>query len=269
MEEKRTKLRFEELPKVNSVRWLSLEDLPGEEWRDVVGFEGLYMVSDYGRVKSLDRVIARKNGCSQTWKGKILKAKKYNSGYLFVHLSSPKLILYRSIHRIVALAFIANPNNFPQINHKDENRINNNKCNLEWCTSQYNNTYGRHYEKYVDSMIRNGHIRKIYQFTLDGKFVAEYNSIKDATEKTGFTNLSAACKGKYSNVGGSLWSTSSEVNKVQYGRTSKRTVCFLDGKGNIVSEYPSMREAARAHNTSHSQISYWCRTKNPFWKLKY
>lgn len=62
MEEKRKKLRFEELPKVNSERWLSLEDLPGEEWRDVVGFEGLYMVSDYGRVKSLDRVIARKNG---------------------------------------------------------------------------------------------------------------------------------------------------------------------------------------------------------------
>lgn len=235
----------------------------------MVGFEGLYMVSDYGRVKSLDRVIKRKNGWSQTWRGKVLKAKKYNSGYLFVHLSSPEKKNEILIHRIVAYAFITNPDSLPQINHKDENRINNIKYNLEWCTSQYNNTYGKHYEKYIDSMIRNGHIRKVYQFTLDGKLVAEFNSIKEATEKTGYTNLSAACKGKYSNVGGFLWSMSPTISKVRYGKTSARIVCFLDEKGNVVSEYSSMREAARAHNTSHNQISYWCRTKNPFWKIKY
>ena len=218
-------------------------------WRPIPGYEGIYWASNFGNIRSVKCV---------------LKPSKHRDGYLHVVLCVKGVRKTYQVHRLVALAFIPNPKKFPQINHKDENRINNIKCNLEWCTSQYNNTYGRHYEKYVDSMIRNGHIRKIYQFTLDGKFVAEYNSIKDATEKTGFTNLSAACKGKYSNVGGFLWSTSSEVDKVQYGRTSKRTVCFLDGKGNIVSEYPSMREAARAQNTSHSQISYWCRTKIHF-----
>lgn len=269
MKYNKRKLSFEELPEVNSERWLSLEDLPGEEWRDVVGYEGFYKVSDYGRVKSLNRVIMRKNGNRQTWRGKIIKIKFHKNGYAFFQASSPSQRIDILVHRAVAKAFIDNPNGFPIINHKDENRQNNCVYNIEWCTSAYNNNYGNHYEKFIASMTKNGYIRKVYQYSLDGCLVATYNSLKEATEKTGITNISAVCFGKHSMAGGYYWSRSETPPKFVYKKTSSRIVCYLDDNGKILCEYPSLRKAAEAHNTNHRVIANWCRGTNPNWIIKY
>lgn len=99
-----------------------------EIWKDIVGFEGEYQVSNKGRVKSFMGKEPR-----------ILKPRKNKKGYLRVSLHAGNDFC---IHRLVAIAFLDNPNNLPEVNHKDENPANNNVENLEWCTHQYNLTYG-------------------------------------------------------------------------------------------------------------------------------
>lgn len=110
-----------------------------EEWKDIKGFEGLYQISSFGRVKSLARIIKR-NYNNYTVKEKILKLGE-SKGYKQVCLCKDKRIYWKQVHRLVAEAFINNPNNYPCINHKDENPSNNSVTNLEWCTYSYNNTY--------------------------------------------------------------------------------------------------------------------------------
>ena len=98
-----------------------------EEWRDIKGYEGLYQVSNLGRVRS---------------ERKILKGTPDKDGYLRVALCKNGTRKYFGIHRLVATAFIYNTNNYPCVNHKDENKTNNRAKNLEWCTIAYNNCYG-------------------------------------------------------------------------------------------------------------------------------
>lgn len=115
-----------------------------EEWRPVVGYEGLYEVSNLGEIRSLDRMTVMKNGVTRITHGKILKQGRYNSKstYRGVTLCQNGIMKKHSVHRLVALAFIPNPDNLPEINHKDENKQNNCVDNLEWCDRWYNNTYG-------------------------------------------------------------------------------------------------------------------------------
>ena len=107
-----------------------------EYWKSVVGYEGLYMVSNWGRVKSI-----------KFGKERILKPVTNSSGYLLVGLYKNNIEKKYSVHRLVAEAFIPNPYNLPQVNHKDENKQNNVVSNLEWCTHEYNNTYGTRIER--------------------------------------------------------------------------------------------------------------------------
>lgn len=116
-----------------------------EVWKDIPDYKNLYQISNFGRVKSLERLIYRKNG-NYIVKEKILKNKTNTKGYLSISMCKNGKVKYVMIHRLVAQAFIPNPNNFPCINHKDENKQNNCVENLEWCTYSYNNTYNnRHY----------------------------------------------------------------------------------------------------------------------------
>ena len=103
-----------------------------EIWKDIEGYKGLYQISNYGNVKSLNY--------NKTGKERILKPKK--NIYLQIMLHQNAKVKYFYIHRLVATAFILNPKNYPCVNHKDENKQNNHVDNLEWCTYQYNNTYG-------------------------------------------------------------------------------------------------------------------------------
>ena len=122
-----------------------------EIWRDVVGYEGLYMVSNYGKVMSL-------NYCKRGY-AKLLTPKVNRSGRLWVNLYKNGVNKPFLIHRLVGTAFIPNPDGLPQINHKDENPKNNHVGNLEWCDNLYNARYS--FERHPERKIAN--LRKKYQ----------------------------------------------------------------------------------------------------------
>lgn len=116
-----------------------------EEWRDIKGYEGLYQVSNFGRVMRLDKVvhdIIKGSMRSRIFNGHIMKllTNKYTN-YVSVYISKDGHKTRYHVHRLVADAFIPNPDNLPCVNHKDENKANNCVDNLEWCTYQYNSAY--------------------------------------------------------------------------------------------------------------------------------
>ena len=115
-----------------------------EIWKDVAGFEGLYQVSNFGNVRSVTRLITRSDGKTYLKKGKRLKSFVTNKGYEYVMLNdfNSKQHL-KTVHRLVAQAFVDNPDNLAVVNHKDENKLNNAAANLEWCTQSYNMTYNQ------------------------------------------------------------------------------------------------------------------------------
>ena len=109
-----------------------------EIWKSVVGYEGYYEVSNLGNVRSVDRIVKNKNNTTKIIKGKNHKLTVAQSGYISIALyKNCEQKVYR-VYRLVAEAFIPNPQNLPQINHIDENKENNNVENLEWCTGSYN-----------------------------------------------------------------------------------------------------------------------------------
>ena len=127
-----------------------------EEWRPVVGYEGLYEVSSYGRVRSFDRYVKYSNGQIHLHKGRILSPGKDTIGYLFVILSCNGKRKIINVHRLVAEAFISNINNLPEVNHKDEDKTNNRVENLEWCDHKYNMNYGTRNIRAKETAIKNG-----------------------------------------------------------------------------------------------------------------
>lgn len=113
-----------------------------EIWKDVVCFEGLYEVSNFGNVRSVTRTITRSDGKVYVKQGKQLKSFVTNRGYEYVMLNDCNRKQHlKTVHRLVAQSFIPNPNSLPIVNHKDENKLNNAASNLEWCTHAYNNVY--------------------------------------------------------------------------------------------------------------------------------
>lgn len=118
---------------------MSVENLENEIWKDIKGYEKLYQVSNMGRIKSYPRI----KGCIY-FDEMILNLHDNGKQYLYIDLYNNNKKKKYYIHRLVAEAFINNPNNLPEINHKDEDRYNNFANNLEWCTHKYNLNYGNH-----------------------------------------------------------------------------------------------------------------------------
>lgn len=199
-----------------------------EIWKDIKGFEGLYQVSNEGRVKSLDHIIVCNNGkgiATKLTKGKIKKFTEWTKGYKRVTLSKDGIEKQYSVHRLVAEAFIDNPYNLPCVNHKDENPSNNVWTNLEWCTHKYNMNYGtcqqrksekmkgRIFEKHFDFNVEKWNHpyktkeKKVYQYTLDGKLINVYDSLREASRKsnTPASNISCVCNGKQKTARGYIW----------------------------------------------------------------
>ncbi len=124
------------------------------DWRPVVDFEGLYKVSRLGEVHSIDRWVLNKHGKKQFFKERLIKPHTNKMGYRDLTLSKNNISYQKLIHRLVAEAFIPNPNNLPCVNHKDENKSNNFVWNLEFCTHKYNSNYGTMPERMRQSQLR-------------------------------------------------------------------------------------------------------------------
>lgn len=146
-----------------------------EIWRSIDGYEGLYEVSNTGLIRSLDRFVGNRNRI----KGKILSIRIEKDGYCSVALSKDGKIKRYKIHRLVAQAFIPNPEGLPQVNHKDENKTNNNVDNLEWCTSKYNINYGSRLNKSLLTKSERGYI----DFNMIGLDRKEYSKIWRSNHK--------------------------------------------------------------------------------------
>jgi hypothetical protein len=130
-----------------------------------------------------------------------------NEGYLMIELKENGERIDKTIHRLVAEAFIPNPNKFPVINHIDEIKTNNNMNNLEWCTVKYNNHYGANPNVNNIKKAQEARKRRVVQMLLDGTVIKEYESLKEAAEKTGVhrPNISHCVAGKRKKAGGYRW----------------------------------------------------------------
>lgn len=117
-----------------------------EIWKPIPDYEGYYEISNTGKIRSITRTTTSKDGKTRTYIGKE-KSLGVMNGYLITVLSKKGINKTYMVHRLVAEVFLPNPNNLPCVNHKDEDRLNNNVNNLEWCTYKYNNNYGNHNEK--------------------------------------------------------------------------------------------------------------------------
>ena len=188
--------------KPNSKRWLSLEDLPSERWVDIKEYEGLYKISDYGRVKSLKRPWVVKDI--------IIKVSYDKDGYVQVHLSKYNTQVTQKVHRLVAQTFIPNPDNLPQVNHKNEfEKDNNHISNLEWCTNEYNQKYGTHFIR-----SQNAHCKPIFQYDDFGNLIKKHRSMSDIHKELGYskTSLIYAIKNKQGRYKGYIWKYAKEEN---------------------------------------------------------
>lgn len=174
-----------------------------EIWKDIEGYEGFYQVSSYGRVRSVDRVIEYNDGRKRLQKGRILKPIKDGNGYLQIVLSKSSEVKRVLIHRLVAEVFINNPDNLPQVNHKDENKRNNCVSNLEWCTQAYNNCYGTRLKRQVKKLSKS--VLQIEFKT--NQIIAEYPSTQEAARKLNMcqSTISECCNGKRKTAYGYKW----------------------------------------------------------------
>lgn len=166
-----------------------------EIWKDIKGYENIYQISNKGNVKSLNY--------KQTGREKILKPSVDKDGYLFVCLCKNRKVKPFKVHRLVAEAFISNPNNYPCVNHKNEIKDNNRLENLEWCTVKYNNIYNGRQKRIAEKLSKP--VLKIDP--ISNEIVAEFPSIKEVERQLGYKqgNISKCCKGNRKTVGGFKW----------------------------------------------------------------
>lgn len=182
-----------------------------EVWKDIKGFDGIYQVSNLGRVRSVARTIIYANGSEHYTKGYILKPRISNCGYCRVKLSKGQNGFYKSVHRLVAEAFIPNSENKQQVNHKNGVKTDNRVENLEFCTCSENNLHKFRVLKRQNPLLnRKGklypNIRIIMQIK-DDKIIAEYYGAAEASRETGIcaSGISSACNKKIKHSGGYKW----------------------------------------------------------------
>jgi len=182
-----------------------------EIWKDIVGYEGMYQVSNLGRVKSLNY--------NRSYKEKILKNTISNTGYFIICLIKFKLLKNFLVHRLVAKAFINNKENKPQVNHIDGCKTNNNILNLEWSTAKENTQHafktglnkipkGKQHHLYNKKGKQHHTSKTIYQYTKDLQFIKKWDSTMDVKRELNINdgNISSCALGKLKSAGGFRWS---------------------------------------------------------------
>lgn len=157
--------------------------------KDIIGYEGIYTIDEDGNVYSINRK-------------KIIK-QSMRGNYLYVALYKEGKRKQENVHRLVAMTFIPNPEELPCVNHKDENKLNNNVNNLEWCTAKYNNNYGRHQRERVAVLQTS-----IDMFSLSGQYIMSFSGIQAAARyiNGSASNICACLKGRQYTSYGYIWS---------------------------------------------------------------
>lgn len=180
-----------------------------EIWKPVKNYEGWYEVSNLGRVRSVDRIVTYSDGIKHLWKGQMMKLKKGNNGYLQIGLSKNSKVNFFIVHRLVAQAFIQNPDNLPQVNHKDENKTNNCVSNLEFCSHSYNVNYGTRNKRVAEKRLNSPKFSKyVLQIDLEtNQIIAEYPSTMEAERqlKINRGGISNCCLRKRKTYKGFKW----------------------------------------------------------------
>lgn len=263
-------------PEVNTQRWLDLTDLPNEKWCDIQDYEGIYQISCYGRIKSLPRT--KRGGC-YVYSAKIMKlylGKAPKNDYYHVVLQKDGAKFTKRVCRLVASAFIDNPFNLPQVNHIDENTHNDTAWNLEWCTASYNNSYGgypKRISKAAKERVRTGKcfdgsdyqgnmVTPVLQYDLDGNFICEFESVKEAREKYN-SRVQDCLSGKTTQAGGFQWKYKTDdtyphkidayIKNVNQSLCCSRPIKQLKD-GVVIATYGSIKEASAKTGFDYSGI---------------
>lgn len=217
-----------------------------EIWKDIPGYEGLYQVSNLGNVRSLRFETP-----------KLLRQRTDADGYKILDFCVYGIQKTLKVHRLVAMAFLPNPNKLPEVNHKDENKANNRVPNLEWCTKLYNCEYGT-FGKRVSLAKTNGKgSRPVLQYSLSGNLIAEFPSTKEVERKLGFvsTHIARCCRGGRPTSHGFVWKYKPiEVIEAQKPKEQSKPIIQKRLDGTILSVFPSGQDAKRAmkvHNAGH------------------
>lgn len=233
-----------------------------EIWKDIPGYEGLYQASTLGRIRSF---------CYK--QAKILKP-WLDPDYLIVQLKGKNY----KVHRLIALTFIPNPNNYPQINHKDEDRTNNRVNNLEWCTNEYNANYGTRNERIRKILLEKelGNNKKgILQYDLDGVFLREFKSETEALKSLGKLTSRVTSLWQRDSLYGYMWKLKeSEEYPLQISPYSKtpnhcKKIFTFNDKNEFLQKYNSIKEASLDLNVSCKTIRTYLQNGNLYKGIKF
>jgi hypothetical protein len=230
-----------------------------EVWKDIKGFEGLYQVSNMGRVRSLDRTIVARNGQTYMKKGQILNpSMNKGKGYYRVSLSDGhRNYTHYEVHRLIALHFVPGYKKGLVVNHKNEVKTDNRAENLEWCTYQYNLNYSD-----VVAWKR----KPVYQYDLDGNFIKKFKCGRQAEQELGFSIVHAIYESKRGYTHGFLFSQEPHT-KEYWNKVTKENKCWTrrvaqyDDNGNETARFNTVTEAAKAMNVTVTCICNCCKGK--------
>ena len=229
-----------------------------EVWKDIPEYEGLYQVSNTGKVRRLNY-----RGSGKT---KLLK-QSTDKGYKRIVLSKNGKKKNHWVHRLVAIVFISNPNNYKEVNHKDENPSNNNVKNLEWCTREYNNNYGtrnkRASESHKGKCKGKDHPKSkpILMYDKEGNFIRQFDCISDTNEyfskKNAYKNVNSCLTGKNKTAYGYVFayidddqdtikkkiSKANRRKTIKIDRSSLKSILMYDKEGNFIRRFDCVADA--------------------------
>lgn len=267
---------------INSPRWLSLENFEGEVWKDIKEYEGLYQISNFGRIKRLPRT---NRGLGNKFSFKIRKLDFDKDGYCIVWLYKNGIKKAQKVHRLVLQAFVPNLANLPIVNHKDENKRNNTvfvnsdgsvdfeKSNIEWCTAKYNCNYGTSLERISLKLTnRRDMSHPVVCYNTNGIFVKEYPSVSEARRDFGkhISHIYKVVSKGGGLANGYLWFNKGEEQNLKEVLKKKyrfpKPIIQMSLQHEYIAEFKNAQEAARVTGICANNILECCRHEQSYAK---
>lgn len=238
-----------------------------EIWKPIDGYEGLYEVSNHGNVRSLDRYVMDKGNPSLR-KGRLISACDNGHGYKYVTLYKDGKQKHKHVHRLVAEAFVDNPNNLNEVNHLDFDKSNNVSTNLEWCSRQYN----MHHALINGKLSNEQNYIPIAKINLDGFVIDKFDSIVDAAESVSGVpqNIGHCCRHTVMSMYGYYWEYDTGYSIGEKIDITNRAIVKSEGRclkpvakidtksGKIVGLYKSRKEAGHENDCYANYIGKCC-----------